>query len=391
MPAPGYLHRVTTPIFFSAVRSRLKRRTAVRSVRLVFAAALAGLVTGCATGGPPDALPAPTPEARWPVKAAPHVDLWLHTFGMLTTDTTPVPLFRRGYRDSMTVLRNRANAFTTLDANRNDLAPRLGAGPAAQGAQFLIFSFPSWEALRLAIDNFIRAEGDPRRLSNQESAREVAFLAAQFPSAADREWLRKLAVSVEDERSAFYQDFWQNAQRDRLAVIDAVNALWQNTYREQFARYLSNTGQRNGEILLSLPLGAEGRATGGSGYQIIAVPMPGRVADAAEAMVVFAHEAVGSITGAAVADNTTPAQKRTGESNRMVAMAQVLGGLELVQRVAPDLAVPYATYYLAQVGRPAPRNTSTAGLAAALAAAFPTPAPVLQTIARQIELSLGGI
>src|SRR5690606_14839170 len=118
-------------------------------------------------------LPGAPAAARWPVKAQPHVDLWLHGFGLITTDTLPVPLFRRGYRDSLVVIRNGRNVYTALDANRADLAQRLAAAPALQNAQFVVFSFPTWEALANAIDVFLRAEGDPRRVSDQTTAAEV--------------------------------------------------------------------------------------------------------------------------------------------------------------------------------------------------------------------------
>src|SRR5881397_2127635 len=58
---------------------------------------------------------------RWPIKTREHVDLWLHGFAMLQEDSTLVPFFRRGYRDQMIVLKNRANVITQLDANHDNL------------------------------------------------------------------------------------------------------------------------------------------------------------------------------------------------------------------------------------------------------------------------------
>src|SRR6188472_2996364 len=86
---------------------------------------------------PPGATPRSSPAAastpplvRWPIKTAEHVDLWLHAFAMVSNDSAPIPLYRRGYRDSLTVLKNRANILTSLDANRGALATRLAGSPA---------------------------------------------------------------------------------------------------------------------------------------------------------------------------------------------------------------------------------------------------------------------
>jgi hypothetical protein len=329
---------------------------------------------------------------RWPVKTQAHVDLWLHGFAMLGADSAAVPLFRRGYRDSLVVLRNRANAFTALDANRDSLAARLASTPALQNAQFVVFSFPTWESLANAIDVFFRVEGDPRRTSDQTTAAEVNFLASQFPSAADRTWLRRFYDGLVDERRAFYQGYWSGAQRELGPVIDAVYLQWEETYRARFQRFLANTQQRSGELWLSLPLGPEGRVAGGrDGQTLVAVPLPGRVADVPEAFAVFAHEVVGRTVAAAVDDNTTPAEKRSGAAERLVAFGQVRGGLLLLQGVAPELVTPYARYYLAQGGHRVPAAGTEAALVAALEAAFPLPAAVVSTMARQIEIALGGI
>ena len=361
--------------------------------RLALPCLLALLSAACVPSSrTPDALPAAPAAARWPVRTAAHADLWLHGFALLTADTTPVPLFRRGYRDSLVVLRNRANVYTALDANREELAQRLASTPALQAAQFVPYSFPTWEALAGAIDVFLRVEGDPRRATNQETAAEIAFLAAQFPTPADRTWLRRFFDGLVDERQAFYQAHWSAAQRDRAPVMDAISLRWETTWRPKFERFLSATRQRSGELLLSLPLGPEGRLSSGrEGQAAVAVPLPGRVEDANEAIVVFAHEVVGSTVATAVNDNTTPAEKLSGVAARLIALGQVRGGAVLLERIAPELVAPYARYYLAQGGHRVPVSPTDAALLSALAAAHPLPAPVLEAMVRQIEIALGGI
>ncbi len=355
-------------------------------------AALLGISACVPSSATPDALPSAPAAARWPVKVLPHVDLWLHGFGMISDDTLPVPLFRRGYRDSMTVIKNRTNSYTTLDANRQELGARLGTTPALQNAQFLVFSFPDWEQLSQAIDLFLKADGNPQQAGDQQAAAIIGFFAAQFPTAADRQWLRRFYDGLVDERNSFYQNFWTNAQRERTTVLNEVTSMWDQQYRDKFARFLGSTQQRSGEMIVSLPLGPEGRASGGrEGQTLVAVPMPGRTQDAREAVLVFAHEVVGTTAGSAVNDNTTPAEKRSGASSRYVAFAQVRGGAILLEKIAPELLEPYVRYYLAQGGHRLGTLNTVAQRTAALAAAYPLPTAVLEGMTRQIEIALGGI
>ena len=70
---------------------------------------------------------------RWPVKTREHVDLWFHGFAMLMDDTARVPLFDRGYRDRLTVERNRRGLYTALDSARRELVAGLRALRRSRG------------------------------------------------------------------------------------------------------------------------------------------------------------------------------------------------------------------------------------------------------------------
>lgn len=369
--------------------------------RLLALAAYAALQSACAsTSGTPAPqstpggttttapAPAPVPQVRWPVKTASHFDLWLHSFAVLTVDTTAIPLFKRGYRDSIATVKNRGNVLTSLDANRQTLVGRLTANPALVQAQFLVFEFPSFADLQRATAIFLQAQGEPSRATDQATASVIARLAPMFPTAADREWLRLFMAGVAEEQSRFYDAEYQRVVRARSAVVSAVNDLWQKTYRAKFDRFLNNTGQRSGEIYLSLPLGGEGRAsTGANNQTVVAVPFPARPVDAVQSILVFAHEVTGNLVGPVVNDNTTPVQQREGQMASFVALGQVHAGLMLLQKIAPELAEPYARYYLAQGGK----NIPSSGAVEAIRAAFPLPVAITVGLARQIDIVLAGI
>lgn len=331
-------------------------------------------------------------QTRWLVKTSEHIDLWIHAFAMLSTDSATVPLYRRGYRDSLTVIKNSLNILTALDANRVQLASGLAANGRYLQAQFLPLDVANWDVLKSFAEKFLQYEGEPRRAPDEGTALRVAQFAAVFPSAADREWLRLFLVGVTDEQVRFYNDEHSRVVRERVHVVTAVDTMWQQTYRKKFERFLTNTSQRSGDIVLSLPIGGEGRAGIGRDRQtVVVVPFPGRVEDAAEVLYVFAHEITGGLVNSVVADNTTPAQQRAGTANELVSAGQVRAGALLLERIAPELLLPYKRYYIRQTGANAPLSMPRTELDALFNTQFQLSATILDALVRQIEIVLGGI
>jgi hypothetical protein len=326
-------------------------------------------------------------SVRWPLRTREHVDLWLHGFAMISGDTSPVPLFRRGYREAVAAARLKGSAVTDLDVNRDALAKRLRENPALVNAQFLAFSFPTWVELVATMDAFVKADGDPRRAKSKESAAAFAMLARLFPSKADRDFARMLTNALQNERDVFYHDWWVDEMRRRETTLAAVDSLWQRELRPRLQGFLNHSGQPDGDLILSLPLEGEGRAAGDARERSqVAVGFPDSPGHAMDALYAFAHEAVGPLTGPAVEDNTTPAEKRSGVATVIGSYALVRGGALLLARLSPELAAGYARFYLRVAGVAFEGDPM-----AAFARAFPIPKPMLDSIDRQISISLGGI
>lgn len=344
------------------------------------------------TGTAAPAANAPAPRASdatlgWRIDAREHVDLWLHGFAMLLADSSLVPAMRLGYRDELSRERRVANAQTQLDANYLVLTRRFRENPALGSAQFVALYFGSWDDLRRGCQQFLRANGNVRAAGSQESLRMFATLATYFPSTADREWLRLFLESLDDERARFFRGWWPRQQSMRAATRATLEAQWRNTYAASFARFLRGTNQRYGALMLSLPLGGEGRSLdAGQQDNFVAVPFPAANDDPRVALFVAAHEMVGTVTNAVVRDNTTPADQQSGEAGRLSTLSAVRGGALLLERVAPDLAEPYRRYYL-QVARQVPASD----IAAQFDRIFPIPDPIKRAIERQIDMVLNGI
>lgn len=321
----------------------------------------------------------------WPVLTRKHVDLWLHGYALLLRDTTTVPVFRRGYRQRIEALKAQRGVKTMLDVNRETLQARLAVSPSIFNGQFAPMYFASFEQMRQVISVFIQAEGNPRAANDQTLAQYFAVLAQSFPAAADREWLRLFSESLEDERRQFYEAYWTSENSGRIGYVRATDSLWQGEYRPKLQRFLNNTQQETGDLILALTLGGEGRTVNfGSRQNAVAVAWPER--DPLEAIYVFAHEIVNGVVTTAVNDNTTPNDQRAGVAAQYITAGTVRAGAMLLERAAREAVPGYARYYLSQAGL-----STTGDINARLAATFPLPDAIRQAIERQLDVILGGI
>lgn len=328
------------------------------------------------------------PPPGWRVTTQEHVDLWLHGFAMLTSDTGKVTFFARGYKQEMTALKKQRGIVTNLDANQQQLQQRFAASPALANAQFVAMYFSSMQELSNAIDLFVRANGEPRRASDPMQQQEIALLAQNFPSAADRNWARLFMQSLQDESNKFYHAYWTGEQQTRGAGYAQFNQQWIAQWYPKLTRFLNNTQQSAGEVSLSLPLGGEGRTiNGGKVSNSVAVNFPKSADSATQALFGFAHEVVAKLVAEAVNDNTTPAEQRSGATAGYTGNGAVRGGALLIQKTMPELAEAYMRYYLGQTGATPP----TGDPRAAFEAAFPLPTAIVTALGSAIDSVLGGI
>ena len=374
------------------------------TLRHLFSAASLAFLAACASGTGASPASGPMPDARttptsaggavpivattWPVRTREHVDLWLHSFALLSTDSTLVPYFRRGYRDRIANLRRQRNATSLLDTNHDRLLQRVATKPSIlTDGQFLPLYFESWDQMRTAIELTIRANGNPGAARDAASQSSIAVIAAAFPTPADREWLRLLAESVDDESRRFHHEYWSAQSAAHGRVVAHVDSAWQRQWRPALQRFLNNTQQQNGELYLAMPLGGEGRTVQfGKQQNAVAGPMPEALNETDVVLYVMAHEIVGSLAGAALRDNTTPAEQRAGGTSRYEQSAAVRAGALLLERALPAAVPGYMRFYLQQAGRTPPTDP-----ASMFAATFTLPSAVRESIARQLDVVLGGI
>jgi hypothetical protein len=386
--------RVSVGFAQGKLHARPARAASALVVTLLFAVSCAG------ASASPSQLPSPqmgtatrpviTPlvETTWPVRTREHLDLWLHSYALLTPDTTLVPYFRRGYRERINTIRRQRNVSSLLDGNRAKLLERIAVQPGlATGGQFLPLYFSSWDQMRQVIDLFIRNNGNPGASNDPSMRTYFALLGAAFQNAGDREWLRLLTESVDDESRRFYHDYWTNELRSHAAVVAHTDSLWQRQWRPALQRFLNNTQQQNGELYLSLPLGGEGRTVHfGKAENAVAGPMPESNSESEFVLYVMVHEISGAVASTAITDNTTPADQRAGLTSRYEQAAAVRAGAILLEHTIPSAVPGYMRYYLQTTGRTPPTDPK-----AMFASTFAIPDAIRDAIARQFDVILGGI
>jgi hypothetical protein len=335
------------------------------------------------------ALPAGAARAAnggWRIDTREHVDLWLHGFAMLQDDPSLVPYFRPGYRSSLDSARR--GVRTQLDVNREELQRRFGSNSNLTSAQFLALYFAGWDDMRRGVERFLSDNGDVRAARSPEELRMYATIRTYFPSSEDRDWLRLFVQSLDDERSRFYRAYWIQQQQLRAGQRGAILSFWSGTYGTALSRFMRNNAQRQGTILLSLPLGGEGRSLAvGPSDNFMTVNFPAPNEDPRQALYVVAHEVVGSVANAAVRDNASAAEQRSGDAGKWSTLAAVRGGAILLERVAPDLLAGYQRYYLSL----ARVDVGAGDVSNQFATTFPLPPTILNALQRQVDVVLGGI
>jgi hypothetical protein len=380
--------------------NRSKRSRVAAAGAVLLAAGCSGLV-GANTQA--DTEPAPAPptisqevvgQTPWPVKTRYVVDLWLHGLAMLNADTSGMPPFRRDYRVAMIVAKNSRNILTQLDRNAEMLQHGLRVNPHLVDGARLALREGSWEEMGNDIAAFLTNGADSasgkKRASvlstwrraprpSEETVDMMSALGAIYRTDADREWLKTFALSLTDEHSKFYELYWREQQRALRPSLAAVDTSFSQRYLKQLRSYLRGVQLQTGEIVLALPLGAEGRSIL-EGQHSIAIGFPSSADSSLDAVYEFAHEVMTPVAEQAVRERISPAEFRSGLGAELVRPALIRGGAMLLQRSIPDLVAGYERHYLAEA-----RISIGGDIDAAFVRAFPLRQSIIDGMDQRLD------
>ena len=211
----------------------------------------------------------------WRVTTKEQVDLWLHGFALLTSDTGHVPFFARGYKQRITALKAAAKRLHAARREQQELSARFATNPALTNAQFLAMYFTSFQEIVDATDFFIRSTGNPR-------ARAIRRCSRGSPSSPRTFHGRRSQLAAPVRRGAAGREqavlsrVLDRAADARRRVRAAVRSGPDGTTRSSRASSTTRS-RRPVQLVLSLPLGGEGRTVNdGKQANIIAVVFPRR-------------------------------------------------------------------------------------------------------------------
>ena len=299
-------------------------------------------------------------QTPWPVKTRYGVDLWLHGYAMLVSDTSRTPAFRVDYRDAMIVAKNSRNITTQLDDNAEQLRHGLRVNPRLLGGARLALREGSWEEMGNDIAAFLTSgEEEPsgkkrpsvlttwKRTPHPAAGTTdmMAALGSIYRTDSDRAWLKLFALSLTDEHSKFYERYWRDQQHALRPVLASVDSQFSQRYLKQLRSYLRGVQLPTGEIVLSLPLGGEGRSIL-EGQHSVAIGFPATADSSLDAVYEFAHEAVSGVAEQAVRERISPAEFRAGAAAQLESPAKIRGGALLLERAVPELVAGYERHYL---------------------------------------------
>ncbi len=329
-------------------------------------------------------------QGPWPIKTREHVDLWLHGFALITSDTSSIPLFRRGYRDSLVVLRNQSQLVTRLDSFSRSLQRGMSSPQRLLNAQFYALHFSAYAPLRASIALMTAVNGESRAAPDKERAQLVALASNYFAFPAEREWAERFTTGLDDESARFHHTNWLQTQRERSPALAKADSLWRTEWFPKLSPFLRGMQLRTGEIIASVVVEGEGRTVtvDASVGTSTVVTLPATPEQASELLYGIVHEVVGGFAEAAVTENITPRQKAAGLGDRLQTAAALHAGLLLLAETIPAEVEGYAAFYLRVLGKPAALRISAGK---ALHDALPLNSDILETMKSRLELLLRGL
>lgn len=331
--------------------------------------------------------PAP-PAPVWEIRTAPDVDLWYHGLAVIGfRGFGPLPMYDPGYASMVRTEKiKRGSQPSILDRNAALLKAAFSRDSAFEVMHFLPLYFlapgngdaiPGLRAVaRGKITNEKKAEsGNPPVL---------AAVAGVIRTRRQRELLGMFIDGLEDERRAFYDDFTRRNRESRRKMHEAFSTYWNDSLSPSIAPFLNNVAPSGGSIILSPPLGGEGRsikmrASPTSAATIVVVGSSYSGTDLHTPAVSLVRELCFPIVRRAI-EPVQPAIRHRIAAERLSSIAAVRCGAQAMERHIPSLLAPYMLRFLAAADRPLPHRN----LDSAFRSAFPVSGAIDASLRRAL-------
>jgi hypothetical protein len=284
-------------------------------------------------------------ETRWVVVSDPATDLWYHTLAVLGVHGPgTLPLYDSDYAQAIAGEKaRRAVGPSALDREATRLKRAIMADSAFEVLHFLPLYLDRTppEALPRALRHIAvesRATVAPERV--------LGALRSSLSSRAERQVLSDLADAIEDEWQTFYADY----AASRAALVAERRRVLQSRWDTAFAPRLDPVfravGARGGVLLISPPLGIDGRVVNlGVAGMIVAVSDAAAVS-AADAPLLAAIRELCFPLLQHIRDVDPVARAHAARGADESGGAAVQCGAWLVDALMPSFAIEYRALFL---------------------------------------------
>jgi hypothetical protein len=225
------------------------------------------LLLGIAAGTAADAEAQATASAQssprtWSVANLPHVDLWYHGLAVVDFEGFgPLDFYSDDYAARARQEKEQLGIFPT---QLDELAPRLRSA-FERDSTFEVFHFMPLYFAAASRGGMLDALGE---VAQGTDAAQISDLTVRFGAAAaaavlsrpsQRQVLAEFVEALEEEWRAFYSSFWAKLAAENMERYRQLQETWDGRFATALAGYLQGVNLDQGIIVVTPPLGPEGR------------------------------------------------------------------------------------------------------------------------------------
>ena len=283
-------------------------------------------------------------ETRWVVVSDPATDLWFHALAVIGIDGPgTLPFYDADYAQAVAGEKARRGVNPTrLDRDALRLRRAIMSDSAFELLHFLplYLDRTSPEALARALRQI--AAGSRATLASEDV---LGALRSSLSSRAQRAVLADLADAIEDEWQAFYRDDASRRTAALAARRRALQSRWDESFAPRFARVFRTIGADGGVLLISTPVGPEGRVVNLGPAGVIAA-VSDRGGAGADAPLLAAIRELCFPLLQHIQDTDPIARAHAARGADESSRAAVQCGAQLVDSLMPSAATEYRALFL---------------------------------------------